>query len=185
VRVPREMVDEYLALCPPDVHLADRTGAGRTINATSAPAIWSCPGKNIHEKNSVRLFLADDMARMTRLLDKLENLDGVFGMAMEDVAQEMMKPSDTLSLGETEHKELQEIADWFSKYKKQAGLTPTRILCRFPMAPRARAGLPGPEPFLSDAETARSPPIPTRGPTRDGKSNRDKSDPRCRVRRPH
>jgi trimethylamine:corrinoid methyltransferase-like protein len=36
----------------------------------------------------------------------------------EDVAQEMMKPSDTLSLGEAEHRELQEIADWFSKNKK-------------------------------------------------------------------
>jgi trimethylamine--corrinoid protein Co-methyltransferase len=36
----------------------------------------------------------------------------------EDVAQELMKPSDSPSLGEAEHKELQEIADWFSKNKK-------------------------------------------------------------------
>ena len=85
VRVPREMVEEYLALCPSDVHLADRAGTGRTINATSAPAIWSCPGMNMYENSAVRPFLADDMARMTRLLDKLENVDGVFGMAMEDV----------------------------------------------------------------------------------------------------
>ena len=36
----------------------------------------------------------------------------------EDVAQQMMKPSETPALGEAEHKELQEIAVWFSKNKK-------------------------------------------------------------------
>jgi trimethylamine--corrinoid protein Co-methyltransferase len=39
----------------------------------------------MYEDNVIRPFTKNDMARVARLLDKLENVDGVFGYALDDV----------------------------------------------------------------------------------------------------
>jgi trimethylamine--corrinoid protein Co-methyltransferase len=85
VRFPRELVEEKIALCPKEVHFADRQGGGRPVTATSPPHIWSVPGLNILEKGEHRPFTRGDLARMSRLLDQLENVDGVFGFSLDDV----------------------------------------------------------------------------------------------------
>ena len=84
-RVPKEMVAESLAACPREVHLADRRGDGTTLTSESGRAVWSCPGMNLHEGGGLRAFLSTDMARVARLLHSLPNVDGVFGMAMDDI----------------------------------------------------------------------------------------------------
>ena len=85
IRLPRELVEEKMALCPPEFTFADRLGGGDPVHARSKAAIWSVPGLKMFENNAARPFTQDDMARVARLLDQLENLHGVFGFALEDV----------------------------------------------------------------------------------------------------
>ncbi|MCE9612818.1 MAG: trimethylamine methyltransferase family protein [Lentisphaerae bacterium] len=86
VRLPREMVDEYVRRCPRTVTLTDRSGRAAVLADRAWPAIWSCPGLNLWDDGAVRPFTASDMARAARLLDRLDNVQGVFGMAMADVS---------------------------------------------------------------------------------------------------
>ena len=85
IRFPKELVLEKLELCPREFIFADREGGGDAVTATSDAVIWSVPGLKIFEDNAVRPFTKNDMARMTRLLDQLENCHGVFGLALDDV----------------------------------------------------------------------------------------------------
>ncbi len=86
VRLPREMVQDYLALAPHMVTLSDRRGGQSVLTATSEPLFWSCPGLYLWQGGRRRPFTSSDMADMTRLLDRLENVHGVFGFSLEDVA---------------------------------------------------------------------------------------------------
>ena len=86
VRIPREMVAEHLKLCPAAVELTGRKGQKAQLSASGAPAFWSCPGMNLYRNGSCRHFRSSDMADAARLLDQLDNVQGVFGMGMEDVS---------------------------------------------------------------------------------------------------
>jgi len=85
LRLPRAMVAEYLALAPHRIILADRRGRQVELSAHSAPLYWTCPGMFLEEKGQVRPFTSADMAAITRLADALDNVHGVFGMALDDV----------------------------------------------------------------------------------------------------
>jgi trimethylamine--corrinoid protein Co-methyltransferase len=85
IRFPKELVAEKLALCPREFVFADKEGNGRPVSAKSDAVIWSVPGLKMYENNAIRPFTKDDMARVARLLDQLENVDGVFGFALDDV----------------------------------------------------------------------------------------------------
>ncbi|MFH1759459.1 MAG: trimethylamine methyltransferase family protein [bacterium] len=85
IKIPAKMVEEYVGLCPKNFALTDRKGNKTNLSSTSAPAIWSCPGMHLYENNGIRPFKSSDMADMTRLFDKLENVQGVFGFAMDDI----------------------------------------------------------------------------------------------------
>jgi trimethylamine--corrinoid protein Co-methyltransferase len=85
VRIPREMVEEYLKLCPTTFVLTGRLGQKAILSATAEPVIWSCPGMNIYEHETIRPFMLSDMANLARLLDQLQNVGVVFGVAMDDV----------------------------------------------------------------------------------------------------
>jgi trimethylamine--corrinoid protein Co-methyltransferase len=85
IRFPKELVAEKLALCPREFVFADKEGNGRPVSAKSDAVIWSVPGLKMYENNAIRPFTKEDMARVARLLDQLENVDGVFGFALDDV----------------------------------------------------------------------------------------------------
>jgi len=85
VRMPREMVDECLALCPREVRLADRRGGAIVLTAACEPAFWSCPGLYLWQDGRHRPFTSSDMAAVARLLDRLGNVHGVFGFSLDDV----------------------------------------------------------------------------------------------------
>jgi trimethylamine--corrinoid protein Co-methyltransferase len=85
VRIPKELVDEKIALCPKEFIFADRLGNGPPVGPERDAVIWSVPGLKIYENNTVRAFTRDDMARAARLLDQLDNVDAVFGLALDDV----------------------------------------------------------------------------------------------------
>ncbi|MFH0911118.1 MAG: trimethylamine methyltransferase family protein [Planctomycetota bacterium] len=85
VRFPPEMVMEHLALCPREVVLADRRGGKAVLSAESEPVFWACPGMYWYHKGERRLFTSRDMAALTRVLDQLEHVQAVFGMALDDI----------------------------------------------------------------------------------------------------
>jgi len=85
IRFPEELITEKLALCPQEFVFADKEGNGLPVSAKSDAVIWSVPGLKMYENNAIRPFTKDDMARVARLLDQLENVDGVFGFALDDV----------------------------------------------------------------------------------------------------
>jgi len=85
IQIPRKLIEEKLALCPKEFLFADKEGNGRWVGAKCEAAIWSVPGLKIFENNSIRPCTKDDLARIARLLDQLDNIDGVFGYALDDV----------------------------------------------------------------------------------------------------
>ena len=84
-RLPAELIRDCLARAPSSVRLADRCGGGKTIAPGASAAVWSVPGMNLYRHGRRRLFTAADMADTARLLDRLPHVDGVFGLAMDDV----------------------------------------------------------------------------------------------------
>lgn len=85
VRLPEKLIKDCLAQAPATIHLADRSGDGRTLTPGGNAAIWSVPGMNLWRHGERRLFTSADMADTARLLDQLPAVDGVFGMALSDV----------------------------------------------------------------------------------------------------
>ena len=85
VRIPREMVEEALALCPRQFALCNRSGRPIELSAEGESCFWSVPGMSIWKGGRHRPFTSCDMAEMARLLDQMENVGVIFGMAMEDV----------------------------------------------------------------------------------------------------
>jgi trimethylamine--corrinoid protein Co-methyltransferase len=85
VRLPPELVDDCLALCPREVALADRKGDVTVLTAECEPVFWSCPGLYLWRNGEHRPFTSADMAATARLMDRLENVHAVFGMSMDDV----------------------------------------------------------------------------------------------------
>jgi len=83
--LPKELIEEKMALCPPEFLFADRQGRGQPVSSCSEAAVWSVPGLKMFENNAIRPFVKDDLARVARLLDQLENVHGVFGFGLEDV----------------------------------------------------------------------------------------------------
>jgi len=85
IRFPAAMVMEYVRLAPSEVLLADRTPNIGRIGAGQPARVWSTPGLSLWHAGKHRAFTSEDMARMSRLLDQLPEVHGVFGMAMADV----------------------------------------------------------------------------------------------------
>ena len=85
IRFPAELVMDCVRRAPSEVQLADRDGATRVIGAHQPTSVWSTPGLNILRGGAHRPFTAEDMAAMSRLLDQLPEVHGIFGMAMADV----------------------------------------------------------------------------------------------------
>ena len=86
VRLPRKMVMELIELAPGEVSLDGRGEvAGRKISSQSESIVWSVPGMNYYRHGQFRPFTSIDMAEMAQLVDALPQIDGVFGMSMNDV----------------------------------------------------------------------------------------------------
>lgn len=85
VRLPRQMVREYVGLAPKGFALTDRRGRQAILSARSEPLYWSCPGMGLWREGKHRPFNSKDMADIARLMEHLDNVHGVFGMALADV----------------------------------------------------------------------------------------------------
>jgi trimethylamine--corrinoid protein Co-methyltransferase len=85
IRFPAGLIKEKLALLPSSFVFANREGKGKITSATSDAVIWSVPGMKMAENKKARPFDSKDMASAARLLHQLENVDGVFGLALNDI----------------------------------------------------------------------------------------------------
>lgn len=82
---PRELVAESIAKCPKVVGLADNAGNVHDMTAECEPCFWPVPSLNIDEGGEHRPNTCDDLAKLTRLYDRLGNVDAAFGTPVEDV----------------------------------------------------------------------------------------------------
>jgi len=85
VRFPEKLVMECIDMAPSEVNFADRRGGGQKVKPSGNNMIWSVPGMNILRHGNHRPFLKSDMADISRLIDDLPEVHGVFGMSMDDV----------------------------------------------------------------------------------------------------
>lgn len=85
IRFPEGLIKEKLALLPASFVFANREGRGKITSATSEAVIWSVPGMKVVENKQARPFSSKDLAEAARLLHQLENVDGVFGFALDDI----------------------------------------------------------------------------------------------------
>jgi len=85
LRLPRRMVLELVAQAPSTIHLANRSDGGYSLTPDSPSRAWSVPGLYYWHRGQQRPYTSDDMARCARLLDQLDEVDGVFGLALSDV----------------------------------------------------------------------------------------------------
>lgn len=85
LRLPRQLIDECLALCPRSFALAGRRGRSLPLSPDGPPTHWSCPGMSYNFAGEHRPFTSADMASASRLLERLDHADVVFGMALDDV----------------------------------------------------------------------------------------------------
>jgi trimethylamine---corrinoid protein Co-methyltransferase len=85
IKIPRQLVEEALVLCPRQIDLADKAGQAIHLSAEGESSFWSVPGMSIWQGGVHRLFTSSDMANMSRLLEHLENVSVIFGMAMDDI----------------------------------------------------------------------------------------------------
>lgn len=85
IRFPEGLIKEKLALLPASFVFANREGRGKITSATSEAVIWSVPGMKVVENKQARPFTSKDLAEAARLLHQLENVDGVFGFALDDI----------------------------------------------------------------------------------------------------
>ena len=85
VRIPPAMVRENLALVPPTVTLAARDNRSQTLTANSPSVFWTNPAMYMWTGTERRKATSADLARVARLSDHLENVQGVLGMALDDL----------------------------------------------------------------------------------------------------
>ena len=85
VRIPREMLAEYLCLAPPSVQLAARGEPAATLTPDGRSVFWTNPGLYMWTGDERREARGADLAAVARLCDHLDTIQGIMGMAISDV----------------------------------------------------------------------------------------------------
>jgi trimethylamine---corrinoid protein Co-methyltransferase len=84
IRFPAAMVREYLALAPSSVNLPGRTSDCGALGGGNNPVFWTAAAMNLATADGRREFERADLARLSRLVDVLPNVDGVVGVSVKD-----------------------------------------------------------------------------------------------------
>jgi trimethylamine---corrinoid protein Co-methyltransferase len=85
LRLPREMVEERVALAPRVVELAARGGSSTRLASGSESVFWTCPVVYFWTGQERRDVTEADLRAIARLSDHLDSVQGVMGVAMADV----------------------------------------------------------------------------------------------------
>lgn len=129
VRIPEGLIDECLAGAPHSVTLAGHDTT-RIVGGGAVPAIWSAPGMQILDRNTIRPLARRDMANLTHLFDQLPAVDGVFGMTLSDAPPGTSDITGLRIMAENTSKHIRamcftpEGADYFGEMKSVLGGAP-------------------------------------------------------------
>jgi trimethylamine--corrinoid protein Co-methyltransferase len=85
VRLPPAMVREHLALAPRRVELVARDGTATVLEPDSEAVFWTAPVLYLWTGTERRPVTSADLGAIARLADRLDAVQGVMGVAMEDV----------------------------------------------------------------------------------------------------
>lgn len=85
VRLPPQMVRELVARAPRRVDLAARDGTTTVLDPESETVFWTTPVLYLWTGSERRPVSSADLGEIARLADRLDAVQGVMGVAMEDV----------------------------------------------------------------------------------------------------
>ncbi|MEA1996225.1 MAG: trimethylamine methyltransferase family protein, partial [Gemmatimonadota bacterium] len=88
LRFPPEMVKEYLALAPDRVKLCGTGDKEWTVGPGAPPVFWTAAAMNLVGPGGRTEFDRRELARLSRLVDALPNIDGIVGVSIRDVTPE-------------------------------------------------------------------------------------------------
>lgn len=86
LRFPRRMLDAYLALAPREVSLADRRGKLRRVGPDSPSLFWTGAALFYLDAGGIRPISRKDLADFSRVIEALQNVDGIVGTSVDDAA---------------------------------------------------------------------------------------------------
>jgi trimethylamine--corrinoid protein Co-methyltransferase len=84
VRIPRELVRECLATCPPSARFSDRRGALNELGAGGGSVFWTGNALYVAHGKTRRELLTSDLALLTRVADACPEIDGMVGTSVAD-----------------------------------------------------------------------------------------------------
>ena len=84
VRFPEALVKASLEQAPASVFFADRRGGGHTVTPDGMSRVWSVPGLSYDRRGKHGRLTRANLRDLARVLDQLDEVDGVFGAALAD-----------------------------------------------------------------------------------------------------
>ena len=84
IRFPKEMMKEYLSFAPERFFLADRAGRRREVSPDTESAFWTGAALSYLDQDGFRLIYKKDLARFSRVIEALPEVDGIVGTSTED-----------------------------------------------------------------------------------------------------
>jgi trimethylamine--corrinoid protein Co-methyltransferase len=84
VRIPRGLVAECLAVCPPTARFADRRGTVTEVGPARGTLFWTGNALQIAEGRRRRELLAADLAMLSRVAEACSEVDGMVGTSVGD-----------------------------------------------------------------------------------------------------
>jgi trimethylamine---corrinoid protein Co-methyltransferase len=85
VRLPRELVTDCLATCPPTAPFADRRGGRRELGPGTPAVFWTGNALHLAEHRTRRELRGADLAVLARVADACGEVDGMVGTSVADV----------------------------------------------------------------------------------------------------
>jgi trimethylamine--corrinoid protein Co-methyltransferase len=84
VRLPRKLVAECLAACPPAARFCDRRGSERTLGAGTGAVFWTGNALYVAHGRTRRELSTADLAELCRVADGCPDIDGMVGTSVSD-----------------------------------------------------------------------------------------------------
>jgi len=84
VRFPRALVEQAAARAPRNIRLGDRHGGWAEVGADGGTVFWGGNALHLAEGKERREIMSGDLARITRLTDALDRVQGAVGASIGD-----------------------------------------------------------------------------------------------------
>ena len=84
LRLPRKLVGECLAACPPSARFSDRRGGLRELGAGGGAIFWTGNALYVAHGRTRRELMTADLAQLTRVADACPEIDGMVGTSVGD-----------------------------------------------------------------------------------------------------